>query len=191
MIATETFPDFSAPKPLGEIADSYTLIRNPNAMMVDGAKELERHVNVTIRLLEAHYAYARENIEGFPQDCCGISSEKVLYATWEMGYLNAAKIFNPLMDHSFVVLPFVMPQGNGVILADPTSDQNWSGKKLPENFVEVLKDHGLATHPYYSSGRHTKCYVHHAGILSLPPGHEDLRVRDFLDLAFANPVRLN
>jgi len=111
------------------------------SMTISSGKHLLDHVKNIHELSYNHYVFGKEidMKDGFPDDCCGVSSNNLLLTLMEKGYPNAAYLSSG-HNHAYVGLPFVLGlnQEKGFILVDPTSDQLFNNKThAPRNYVFV------------------------------------------------------
>jgi len=135
----ERFSSSEMRNALGENRD----IKFPCAFRLNDAEELEEHLEIIYQILHAHYMLGKNvnMLNKFPNDCCGISSSNIMFSALARGYANAVVAGNPIFseDHWFVVFPFVLKNKEGVILADPTSDQLYPSLNgtAPRNLLRV------------------------------------------------------
>jgi hypothetical protein len=168
----------------------------PCAMQLNNTQELEKHIGLAYQIANAHYVLGmkyglKDGI--FPYACCGYSSSNIAHSLISGGYFNAA-IANAINDHEYVFLPFVLGKTQGSIIIDPTSDQLWNEGPTPRNvvFVELGTFWEYETH--YSEG--ANLFPAAVGHLEKFSKYPFLRFDkfidgiDFLETAFANPVKL-
>lgn len=124
------FQIFDTPK-LKEMADKYN-ISKPCSMALDSLEELSEHMATGYQVAHFHYILGKKHHlkSSFPSMCCGISSMNVSMSLMSLGYPNAAYAFSTHYDHAYVILPFVLNDGEtkGTIIIDPTYDQLWKNK---------------------------------------------------------------
>ena len=133
------FREFREVKTLKRILDMHAGNTEPCSMRLADLREIERHILVVYEVSHAHYVLGkRYNLKNeFPTGCCGVSSRNVAFSLMELGYSNAAIGYRRKKDHSAVLLPFVIEDSCGIVIADPTSDQYEAGN-MPRNQLNVI-----------------------------------------------------
>jgi hypothetical protein len=119
---------------------------DPVSMMFEDEMDLLDCVGIVYQLMYFHYFLGRHyRLEGnFPSFCCGISSRNLTLSLWEVGIFAAISTYDDRDDHAYVIIPYQMSNGtNGVILADPTSDQlHRDRSKKVRNHIALLPPNG-------------------------------------------------
>lgn len=181
----------------------------PLSKKVKTIEELEKDILTVYQVAYAHYVIAKNYGFGygtFPRLCCGRSGRGMTVSLWVHGFLNAAYVlFDGNPGHAYVILPFVMsnPRMEGVILADPTSEQlgKYKGKKR-RNLVTIKQGTKWKYKTEWGSGKNlfpthilhlgrllTEGVIDEGGMLSNDFGLY-LPNNNFLEQAFLNPVKL-
>lgn len=128
----------------------------PVSMMFEDEIQLFNCVGMVYQLMYFHYFLGRHHrLEGrFPSFCCGISSRNLTLSLWETGIFAATSTYDDTDDHSYVIIPYQINCGaNGVILADPTSDQLHRDKsKKVRNHIALLPPEGWQYRTDWSGG---------------------------------------
>ncbi len=122
-----------------KILKKYSGIPGFCSMDIETIDDLFNHIKRIYEISYCHYALAKFNNDRFPYFCCGYSSRNVFLNLMDIGYPNAAFLYNKMRDHAYVALPFLLRENNnkGFIIIDPTSDQLFDNKEAPRNNLFV------------------------------------------------------
>lgn len=114
----------------------------PSAMYCHDLANLTETTLQMRQIMYAHYLLGKHNNmkESFPKSCCQASSCTVLAAFWEAGFVSSVIVSAQAREkrHYYIITPFIVGNYNyqGVIVADPTSDQLYTSKS-PRNDVMI------------------------------------------------------
>lgn len=195
---------------LEKIVKKYKSVDGPCSMQLNKAEDLAEHMLRVYQVLYAHYVLAIKNnmnniYFSFPYKCCGKSAINVMFSLIELGYPNAAYVQNFKLDHSYVILPFIIRRTGkkGTIVADPTSDELWKNTKIkPRNNVFLTPRENLEYLTKWKNKENlfpkrisSLCHIETA-YLSKNNNHKArnknyMEGSNYLKKAFSNPVYLN
>jgi hypothetical protein len=119
-----------------ELLQPFRHIRGPCSLAIGTEQELYQHMFNAYQVAHFHYILGKayDMNESFPQNCCGSSSRNVMLSLLKHGYTPICSANTESKRHTYLVMPFVMPDFKGVIVIDPTSDQLWD--KRPKGKIE-------------------------------------------------------
>ncbi len=113
-----------------DILQRYEDIRSPCSLNIHNSIELAAHKSIIHAIGLAHYARASRVASDFPYRWCGRASHNVLLSLWQHNYPMASAARSQTHDHTYITLPFVMPERTGVLILDPTAAQTNDGWPL-------------------------------------------------------------
>ncbi len=180
-------------------------VSQPCAMILDGEEDLWEHMRTVYEVACCHYLLAEKHDPQFPDSRCSVSSRNVAFSLLAQGYPNAMVASTYQHDHSYVLLPFVLGEETGVILADPTSDQLWQ-QRQPKNYVAAFgPDWSYCTHWHEGADLFPDVFITAAEVRRFVESsksfwkfllNRDVWVpqrngRKFLRKAWANPINIH
>ncbi|MBI5389908.1 hypothetical protein HZB02_00280 [Candidatus Woesearchaeota archaeon] len=187
------------------IAQQYADIPTPCSLLLQDHHELLQVAAQVYQVCYAHYVLASYYDNMFPHGCCKDSSRNVMISLLGIGYPQAAyALCDQQFDHACVLLPFTMedasaPAQQGVILADPTSDQLWiSLKKKPRNMVSVIFEKRWKYITQWGNGTdlYPTCVMDHSTLYcflqqmkSISLKSEFYPIGTFFEKAYTHPIR--
>ena len=197
------------------ILEKFIDVDFPNSMFIKDFEELEKHVAKIHQVMYAHYVLGKfENLKNsntgdfFPNNCCGNSSGNVVRSLLGLDYSSAIRAINRPLDHTYVVIPFLIDGSKeGIIVADPTSDQLFPSLngKAPRNSVSVFFKREFFYNTEWCGGDNlypSLAVVYSpvmrfetsdwrdckAGIINLK--RKDMDFDHYLSAAFSNPIKI-
>lgn len=116
-------------------------ISSPCSMLLERKEDLKTPVQVLYQISYANDVLFRRKYKNFPENWCGPSSRNVVLSSMDCGIPNVAYVYNEDGDHGYVIMPFLIQDGNikGSIISDPTYGQLWvnQNKKKTRNAVFI------------------------------------------------------
>jgi len=186
------------------LTTKYLEVNFPCSLQLSDIGELEEHVLKIVQVSNANYVLGRRASESFPKNWCGDSGRSLVASLMAHGYPQAAFAYDSIDDHGYVILPFRLKDNpEGVILADPTSDQLWKRvlrklDKPPRNMISIFLGNQWEYRTFWGGG--VDLYpnkITHGGILREQlAGDKPLNAaefyehgcEEFLERAFKNPI---
>ena len=161
---------------------------------VENEEELKGHISRVYQMSYVHYMLGKKHAltKNFPDLGCGVGSGNMVHSLGLMGYPNAVWGAQYMFDHIYVMMPFVLDDLKGVIVADPTSDQLWK-KRNPRNAVFVgFGEKFEYPNDAWKPGQD----LFATRIFYLDHGRRGLEIKtmwwgnEFLEKAYQNPIEL-
>jgi hypothetical protein len=115
----------------------------PCAMVVEDEEQLLTHATAIYDLAVAHYIIGKQEMSAFPYGCCLQSTANLFVNAVDAGYLNAISAWSEQGGHAYFILPFLMQEKPGVLIADPTALQLAEEGDMQAPLITVDVRYGL------------------------------------------------